>query len=299
MSGTADIVPDPESEPGIRSAGGLPLHGKVCDSSRRCGSLAVGPPECQCRRVVQPSGPTGRGSACGGSVPTYQYACTECDHTFEQFQSFHDDSLTVLPGVCGSAPQGLQRCGRRVQGIRLLPHRQPGRRGHRGRRQQQRLLGLLIGDEVRGHRRPRPRPRRARSGDDLRHPRPPPRATPAPPDEGVGLRSLRSTGAVDSPRRIDAWLPSLGGCPRRRHDFGTARLAASCDAPSWPGDVRSPPSSSGCPWWWPSAPHRATSRDGGGAHRGARHRPGRRRARPGPDPGPVLPRARPERCDRL
>jgi putative FmdB family regulatory protein len=30
-------------------------------------------------------------------VPTYQYACTECDHSFEQFQSFTDDALTVCP----------------------------------------------------------------------------------------------------------------------------------------------------------------------------------------------------------
>jgi putative FmdB family regulatory protein len=30
-------------------------------------------------------------------VPTYQYACTACDHTFEQFQSFSDDALTVCP----------------------------------------------------------------------------------------------------------------------------------------------------------------------------------------------------------
>lgn len=30
-------------------------------------------------------------------MPTYQYACTECDHAFEQFQSFSDDALTVCP----------------------------------------------------------------------------------------------------------------------------------------------------------------------------------------------------------
>jgi putative FmdB family regulatory protein len=30
-------------------------------------------------------------------VPTYQYACTACDHAFEQFQSFSEDSLTVCP----------------------------------------------------------------------------------------------------------------------------------------------------------------------------------------------------------
>ena len=30
-------------------------------------------------------------------MPTYQYACTECDHAFEQFQSFSDDALSVCP----------------------------------------------------------------------------------------------------------------------------------------------------------------------------------------------------------
>jgi putative FmdB family regulatory protein len=34
-------------------------------------------------------------------VPTYQYACTECDHAFEQFQSFTDDALTVCPQCSG------------------------------------------------------------------------------------------------------------------------------------------------------------------------------------------------------
>ena len=32
-------------------------------------------------------------------MPTYQYACTECGHAFEQFQSFTDDALTACP-VC-------------------------------------------------------------------------------------------------------------------------------------------------------------------------------------------------------
>jgi putative FmdB family regulatory protein len=34
-------------------------------------------------------------------VPTYQYACTECAHTFEQFQSFSDDALTECPECSG------------------------------------------------------------------------------------------------------------------------------------------------------------------------------------------------------
>ena len=33
-------------------------------------------------------------------MPTYQYACTECGHGFEQFQSFSDDALTECE-VCG------------------------------------------------------------------------------------------------------------------------------------------------------------------------------------------------------
>jgi putative FmdB family regulatory protein len=34
-------------------------------------------------------------------VPTYQYACTECGHAFEQVQSFSDDALTVCPECTG------------------------------------------------------------------------------------------------------------------------------------------------------------------------------------------------------
>ncbi len=30
-------------------------------------------------------------------MPTYAYACNECDHRFEAVQSFSDDSLTVCP----------------------------------------------------------------------------------------------------------------------------------------------------------------------------------------------------------
>jgi putative FmdB family regulatory protein len=36
----------------------------------------------------------------GTLVPTYQYACTDCDHVFEAVQSFSDDSLSVCP-ECG------------------------------------------------------------------------------------------------------------------------------------------------------------------------------------------------------
>ena len=34
-------------------------------------------------------------------MPTYQYACSDCGHDFEAFQSFSDDALTECP-VCGA-----------------------------------------------------------------------------------------------------------------------------------------------------------------------------------------------------
>jgi putative FmdB family regulatory protein len=34
-------------------------------------------------------------------MPTYQYACTACDHEFEAIQSFSDDSLTECPQCQG------------------------------------------------------------------------------------------------------------------------------------------------------------------------------------------------------
>ena len=57
------------------------------------GYLAVDAPECQTRSV-----PTGADEqSVEDEVPTYQYACTDCGHDFEQFQSFSDDALTVCP----------------------------------------------------------------------------------------------------------------------------------------------------------------------------------------------------------
>ena len=34
-------------------------------------------------------------------MPTYSYACTECDHRFDAVQSFSDDSLTTCPECRG------------------------------------------------------------------------------------------------------------------------------------------------------------------------------------------------------
>jgi putative FmdB family regulatory protein len=34
-------------------------------------------------------------------VPTYSYACTECDNRFDAVQSFSDDALTTCPACSG------------------------------------------------------------------------------------------------------------------------------------------------------------------------------------------------------
>lgn len=34
-------------------------------------------------------------------MPTYQYACSACDHQFEAIQAFSDDSLTECPECKG------------------------------------------------------------------------------------------------------------------------------------------------------------------------------------------------------
>jgi len=44
-------------------------------------------------------------------VPTYQYACTECGHNFEQFQSFSEDALTECPECSGALRKVFSAAG--------------------------------------------------------------------------------------------------------------------------------------------------------------------------------------------
>jgi putative FmdB family regulatory protein len=44
-------------------------------------------------------------------VPTYQYACTECGHAFEQVQSFSEESLTVCPECQGKLRKVFSAAG--------------------------------------------------------------------------------------------------------------------------------------------------------------------------------------------
>ena len=90
--------------------------------------------------------------ASGGTVPTYQYACTECDHRFDAVQSFSDPSLTVCPECGGKLRKVFSSVGDRLQGQWVLPHRQPSGAGSAVREGGVGLRGLGLdvhGDEDR------------------------------------------------------------------------------------------------------------------------------------------------------
>lgn len=44
-------------------------------------------------------------------MPTYSYACTECDNKFDIVQSFSDDSLTVCPQCSGKLRKLFSKVG--------------------------------------------------------------------------------------------------------------------------------------------------------------------------------------------
>lgn len=44
-------------------------------------------------------------------MPTYQYACTACNHEFEAFQSFTEDSLTECPECKGEVKKVYSAVG--------------------------------------------------------------------------------------------------------------------------------------------------------------------------------------------
>ena len=239
-------------------------------------------------------------------MPTYQYACTECDHAFEQFQSFSDDSLTVCPACEGRLRKVFNAVGVVFKGSGFY-------------RTDSRTDAPSTADAASDPY--TARPKLDVSGDASRPPTAESSSTPASPGRGTSDQSesssTKSSSSSDSsgspprsrrrcrapepaggcgqppdadPRR----LPSLGGCPDarparrawRRVRRAVAGPAASAGRPprrAGRGGAR-------------ARPHRAPARDRGGAHRGARHRARRRGARPGPaseaaySPGP---RARP------
>ena len=67
--------------------------------SRGVGTRVARVPSTLRADITTPARPRGR-TRTGVHVPTYPYACTACDHRFEQVQAFSDPSLTECP-ECG------------------------------------------------------------------------------------------------------------------------------------------------------------------------------------------------------
>jgi putative FmdB family regulatory protein len=44
-------------------------------------------------------------------MPTYQYLCRDCGHSFEHFQRFSEDALTDCPTCDGSVQRVIQNVG--------------------------------------------------------------------------------------------------------------------------------------------------------------------------------------------
>lgn len=44
-------------------------------------------------------------------MPTYQYACTNCGHEFEQFQSFYEDAIKECPECRGEVRKVYSNVG--------------------------------------------------------------------------------------------------------------------------------------------------------------------------------------------
>ena len=49
-------------------------------------------------------------------MPTYQYACADCDHQFEAFQSFTEASLTTCPECKGEVRKIYSAVGVVIKG---------------------------------------------------------------------------------------------------------------------------------------------------------------------------------------
>ena len=154
-----------------------------------------------------------------------------------------------VPGVPGPAAQGLQRRRRRLQGLRLLPHRQPRRRHRRPPSSDGKARRRKSGHQVR-RRSPRPSPttksdtKSAKKSDSSSSSEPPGsrrrlvtrlwRAAPPPRRPAYGRRVLDRAAAPARPAtrrtpRGAVATPAPGRAAGRR---GRGRRAARAAAPA-------------------------------------------------------------------
>ena len=188
------------------------------------------------------------------TVPTYQYACTECGHAFEQFQSFTDDALTVCPECEGRLRKVFNAVGVVFKGSGFYRN---DSRAEARRRPSPASDGEL--GRARRTRRPARREdvvqrRRSRAGRRRAARRPPRRRPPAPAAAWHGALWRAAARACVRARLRSAPCPR--SAPHRLARLDAPSAARCCAAAGrsprcWPPS-RSPP---GCT---PRVPRRPT-----------------------------------------
>ena len=163
-----------------------------------------------------------------GTVPTYQYACTECGHAFEQFQSFSDDALTECPECQGRLRKVFNAVGVVFKGSGF--YRNDSRDKKSSGSSRPTASPTTKSTETKS-RHPRPSPRRSPRRSRRRSPTAPRRAAPR-------LRASRLVTGLWRARPAAARpdLRSSACSTARSSPAGDAPYAAWCcrDAGPWP-----------------------------------------------------------------
>ena len=143
-------------------------------------------------------------------MPTYQYACTECSHAFEQFQSFTDDALTECPECGGRLRKLFNAVGVVFKGSgfyrtdsRAAPASESDVRA--------RVLGLRRAPPARHQDRDKPAPA-ASSTPELRLSDRQHRAAARTASTSRPARAARPTGPVDDRPGAVPISPTVTGC---------------------------------------------------------------------------------------
>ena len=152
-------------------------------------------------------------------MPTYQYACTECGHAFEQFQSFTDDALTECPQCQGRLRKLFNAVGVVFKGSGFYRNdsRAPATSNASGK-DPARLLRRVPEGTAKGSgeavRRQLPAPEKERRHGDSgsgglvaeQAARRPPRAAPAADPGAAAACGGAAHGGADPPT-VGPWLP--------------------------------------------------------------------------------------------
>ena len=132
-------------------------------------------------------------------MPTYQYACTECDHRFDAVQSFSDPSLTECPVCGGKLRKVFSSVGIVFKGSGF--YRTDSRAGSGST-----VAKAESGSEGSGSTSTETKTEKKAEKADTKAAPPPPSRAPRPPRRPEAFAKLGSSGGSDSPIERAPWL---------------------------------------------------------------------------------------------